>query len=214
MFSHKVIVLVLDSYAAFAILQSRVHQEWAYLFGSTLKDDPVYTPSDCFETFPFPENWGLSKALREAGDLYYEHRKVLMITHDEGVTSTYNRFHDPGESDPDIVKLRELHAAMDRAMLDVYGWTDIPTNCEFLLDYEIDEVEWGEKKKPWRYRWPDEVRDKVLARLLELNGQRAEEERLAGATAAGAKPKKRATKVPSKTQVLPLPLFSAEDQSR
>ena len=53
-FSHKVIVLALDSYAAFAIVQSTVHLEWAYLFGSTLKDDPVYTPSDCYETFPFP----------------------------------------------------------------------------------------------------------------------------------------------------------------
>ncbi len=28
---------------------------------------------------------------------------------------------------------------MDRAVLDAYGWTDIPTDCEFLLDYEIEE---------------------------------------------------------------------------
>ena len=51
--------------------------------------------------------------------------------------------------------LRALHAAMDRAVLDAYGWTDIPTDCEFLLDYEIDEATWGRKKKPYRYRWPD-----------------------------------------------------------
>ena len=31
-------------------------------------------------------------------------------------------------------------------------------------------------KKPYRYRWPDEVRDEVLARLLVLNKQRAAEE--------------------------------------
>ena len=36
------------------------------------------------------------------------------------------------------------------------------------------------KKKPWRYRWPDDFRDEVLARLLELNKQRAEQERLTG----------------------------------
>ena len=54
--------------------------------------------------------------------------------------------------------------------------TDIPTNCEFLLDYEIDEENWREKKTPYRYRWPDEVRDEVLARLLELNKKRAEEQ--------------------------------------
>jgi hypothetical protein len=39
------------------------------------------------------------------------------------------------------------------------------------------------RKKPWRYRWPDDFRDEVLARLLELNRQRAEEERLSGAAA-------------------------------
>lgn len=43
---------------------------------------------------------------------------------------------------------------------------------------------------PWRYRWPDEVRDDVLARLLERNAKRAEEERLAGKTAAIADEKK------------------------
>ena len=69
---------------------------------------------------------------------------------------------------------------MDRAVLDAYGWSDIPTGCEFLLDYEIDEGEWGNKKKPYRYRWPDEVRDEVLARLLELNAERAKEEARSG----------------------------------
>ncbi len=34
---------------------------------------------------------------------------------------------------------------MDRAVLAAYGWEDIPTECEFVLDYEIDEEEWGNK---------------------------------------------------------------------
>ena len=68
--------------------------------------------------------------------------------------------------------------------------TTSPTACEFLLDYEIDEEEWGNKKKPWRYRWPDEVRDEVLARLLELNAKRAKEEELSGASATKKAAKK------------------------
>ena len=102
-----------------------------------------------------------------------------MVDYDEGMTRTYNRFHDIYENDPRIVELRELHAAMDRAVLDAYGWTDIPTDCEFLLDYDIDEATWGRKKKPYRYRWPDTVRDGVLARLLALNAERAAAEKLA-----------------------------------
>ena len=34
----------------------------------------------------------------------------------------------------------------------------------------------GRRKLPWRYRWPDAVRDEVLARLLALNAERYEEE--------------------------------------
>ena len=103
-----------------------------------------------------------------------------MVENYEGLTKIYNRFHDPDERDPRIARLRQLHAAMDRVVLEAYGWTDIPTGCEFLLDYEIDEETWGKKKKPWSYRWPDEVRDEVFARLLALNARRAAEERMAG----------------------------------
>ena len=42
-------------------------------------------------------------------------------------------------------------------------------------------------KKPWRYRWVDEDRDKVLARLLELNRTRAEEEAQSASLASAAK---------------------------
>jgi len=34
----------------------------------------------------------------------------------------------------------------------------------------------GRRKLPWRYRWPDSVRDDVLARLLALNAERYAEE--------------------------------------
>ncbi len=191
-FSHALAVFPLTTYAAFCALQSRLHELWARFFGSSLGDALRYTPSDCFETFPFPSNWETNAALEVAGREYYEFRAALMIRNNEGLTKTYNRFHDPDETSPDIHKLREHHAAMDRAVLDAYGWTDIPTRCEFLLDYEIDEEEWGDKKKPYRYRWPDEVREEVLARLLELNAERARSKVLAGES--GGKRGKRRTK--------------------
>jgi hypothetical protein len=193
-FAQTLKVFAFDSNAAFGILQSRVHETWARFFGSSMKDDLRYTPSDCFETFPFPEGWETHPALEAAGRDYYEFRAALMVKNGEGLTRTYNRFHDPGERDPEILTLRELHAAMDDAVLASYGWSDVPTTCKFLLDYEIDEEEWGEKKKPWRYRWPDEVQGEVLARLLELNAERAREETRSGAAAA----KPRGRKAPPK----------------
>lgn len=191
--SDSLVAFLYDDYATYCLLQSRLHEVWARFLASSLKDDLRYAPTDCFETFPFPANHEYSPALEAAGKAYYEYRAALMIENDEGLTKTYNRFHDPDEKSPEIRKLRELHAAMDRAVLDAYGWTDIDPTCEFLLDYEEEEDEEGgsrKMKKPWRYRWPDAIRDEVLGRLLSLNQQRAEEERIKGLASEGKKSKK------------------------
>ena len=90
---------------------------------------------------PLPANFETNPALESAGRAYYDFRAALMLRNNEGLTKTYNRFHDPDERSPDILKLRELHAAMDCAVLDAYGWTDLKPTCEFLLDYEEDEDE-------------------------------------------------------------------------
>jgi hypothetical protein len=193
-FSHALAVFALSSDTAFTTLQSRVHEVWARFLGSSMKDDLRYTPSDCFETFPFPPAWETHPALDAAGKTYHEFRAALMIQNQQGLTTTYNRFHDPEEADPEILRLRALHDAMDRAVLDAYGFTDLAPVCTFLLDYEEAEEDEAEtagkarKKKPWRYRWPEATRDEVLARLLQLNQERAVEE--AAAKPAAAKGKK------------------------
>lgn len=176
-FSNKLYVFSLNSYRAFCILQSRVHEIWARFFGSSLGDGLSYANTDCFETFPLPSEWQYSTVTELAGKSYFEYRGSVMIQNSEGMTSTYNRFHDPDERGSDIVHLRSLHEAMDRATLDAYGWSDISTHCEFVLDYEIDEAESRNKKKPYRYRWPEDVRDEVLGRLLELNATQGTEQK-------------------------------------
>lgn len=188
-YSEKLIVFPNPRYGFFALLQSRLHEVWAIFFSSTMKDDLQYTPTDCFETFPFPKDYEELSSLDQAGRKYYEDRAALMVSNNQGLTTTYNRFHDPDERDTEIVKLRELHAAMDRAVLDAYGWTDVQPRCEFLLDYEVEESEGStarRRKKPWRYRWPDETRDEVLARLVELNRQSVLNEGIAGEAPSGS----------------------------
>jgi hypothetical protein len=37
-------------------LHSRFHELWALRLGTSLEDRPRYTPTTCFETFPFPEH--------------------------------------------------------------------------------------------------------------------------------------------------------------
>ncbi|HEY9817235.1 MAG TPA: type IIL restriction-modification enzyme MmeI [Candidatus Obscuribacterales bacterium] len=205
-YNEKIVVFPMSHSAPFCILQSRVHEAWTRFFSSTLKDDLQYTPSKCFETFPFPENWETDPTLEAIGKTYYDYRADLMVRNNQGLTDTYNRFHDPEERDPDILHLRHLHEQMDRAVLAAYGWPDIDTTCGFALDYldtdddlppvaaermasgdlffpTADEaaafdslVRTGRRKLPWRYKWPEATHDEVLARLLDLNQQRHLEE--------------------------------------
>ena len=179
-FANSLDIFPFSNQAAFCVLQSRPHEIWARFFASSMKDDLRYTPSDCFETFPFPHGWETHDDLEDAGRRYHDFRAGLMVRHREGLTKTYNRFHNPNERDPDITRLRELHAAMDSAVLAAYGWADVSADCDFLLDHEIDEEAGRNRKKPYRYRWPDDVRDEALTRLLELNAKRAAEEARGG----------------------------------
>ncbi|MCG3134079.1 MAG: hypothetical protein HMLKMBBP_01365 [Planctomycetes bacterium] len=178
--AESLIVFPLTTFAAFCSLQSRCHETWARFFGSSLEDRLRYTPSDCFETFPFPENWETDPRLEVAGRAYYEFRADLMVRNNEGLTKTYNRFHDENEHDPQIERLRTLHAEMDRAVLDAHGWRDLDTRCDYHPDFVNED---GEPESV-RYRWSDETRDEVLARLLELNAARAAAEARSGAADA------------------------------
>lgn len=178
-FAESIVVIAAEERAVFAVLQSRVHEVWARMMASSMKDDLRYTPTDCFETFPFPPDFATNAKLEEVGRTYYDFRASLMQKEEKGLTPIYNWFHDPECECSAIPRLRELHERMDRVVLGAYGWTDIPTTCEFVpeFDDEEDEDENGRpRRKKYRYRWPDEVRDEVLARLLELNRRRAIEE--------------------------------------
>jgi hypothetical protein len=174
-YSEALVVFAAATASALCVLQSRPHELWARFFGSSLEDRLRYTPSDCFETFPFPPAWESDPTLESAGRDYYEFRAAVMVGNNEGLTATYNRFHDPEETSPEILRLRELHTGIDRTVLDAYGWPDLQPTSVFLLDYEEEGGEEAEsdrlrrRKRPWRYRWTDRFRDDVLARLLALN---------------------------------------------
>ena len=163
-YGHTLVLYPFVSFGAFSVLQSRPHEIWARHFGSSLKNDLRYTPSDCFETFPFPEQWQAIPELETAGREYYEFRAHLMERNDQGLTKTYNRFHDYYENDPNFERLRTLHDRMDRVVLDAYSWTDIALDCDFR-----DDSRYYGKKSRSRYGWSDEVQEEVLGRLLDLN---------------------------------------------
>jgi hypothetical protein len=234
-YDQKLIVFPGSLCLSFAVMQSTPHLEWAEFQGSSMKDDPVYTPTLCFEPFSFPAAFlepattapsheAMSQSLEVIGLRYHQFRAELMIANNEGLTTTYNRFHDPAENSEGILELRRLHNEMDKVVLAAYGWSEVPTTCGFGLDYlDSDDIDTlppdlrerigsgdlffpsaaeacafqaqlrhhgvvnAKKKLSWRHRWPDEVRDDVLARLLALNTERYADEVAQGLHNKGAK---------------------------
>ncbi len=156
-----------------ALLQSRVHEIWARFFSSTMEDRLRYSIVDAFRTFPRIDNL----SLEISGNTYHHHRASLMVTRNEGLTKTYNRFHARGERGADILRLRQLHAEMDAAVLHAYGWHDL---ADLAVPIFLDEADEPEHAYQGRLFWPSDFRDEVLARLLALNAERAAEERALG----------------------------------
>ncbi|MEG3990817.1 restriction endonuclease [Microcoleus sp. S28C3] len=154
--------VVLFPNCSFALIQSTIHEIWAREYSSSLRNDMQYTASDCFETFPFPSS---TSNLEEIGEKYYTHRQSIMLSRQEGLTKTYNRFHNPDETAADIQQLRELHVEMDNAVAAAYGWQDIDLGHDF-----------HQTKQGLRYTISETARREVLDRLLLLNHERYDEE--------------------------------------
>ena len=117
--------------------------------------------------------------LEALGEAYYRFRAELMVARNQGLTSLYNDFHNQLNQDAETWELRRRHDEMDRAVLAAYGWNEPIPECQFFEEnpFEEDEEEPdAPQKKKFRYRWPDDFRDEILARLLLLNRERAEEE--------------------------------------
>ena len=151
-----------DDDAHLGLLSSGLHWWWAVTRASTMRTDIRYTPTDCFETFPQPE---LTEAVGIFGGELNNHRSGLMLDRREGLTKTYNRVHDPDERSDDIVRLREIHVALDHAVRDAYGWSDLD------LGHDFHETKFGT-----RFTFAPGPRQEVLDRLLELNHERYAEE--------------------------------------
>lgn len=196
-FAHTLYVFIPSTYTAFAVLQSRIHEPWARLLSSSLEDRLRYAASDCFDPFPFPrpDPRDSIPAVSAAGRAFYEARSRFMLDTERGLTKAYNALKDPENTDATVLELRRLTEAMDQAVLDAYGWTDIPVPpyCP-RTDAERAAVQAFE--------------DEVIDRLYVLNAERAaEEERLGLSKAKGKKGKQL-----KKPATLPLPEDPAHDE--
>lgn len=188
LFAAPMNVFAFNDWPRFAVLQSSVHITWAIKHVSSMGNTIRYTRTDVFDTFSLPQF--PSATLFDIGEAYHSCRKALMVHSRDGLTATYNRFHDPDETSADIQKLRDLHVEMDRAVAAAYGWTGLDLGHGF-----------HETKQGVRFTISEPARREVLARLLTLNHERYNDEVKQGLHGKKkAAPKKKAPKNSAKQE--------------
>lgn len=119
-----------DDYT-FGILQSNAHWQWFVEKASTLKSDYRYTSHSVYDTFPFPQHPSPDrvKAVADAGRTLHEFRRDHMMLNDTlTLRSMYQSLEVPG-----INPLRDLHKALDAAVLAAYGFDPDRDLLEQLL---------------------------------------------------------------------------------
>ncbi len=161
-FSHKLGVFATDSFSDQAVLSSSLHQTWAIKYGSTMRSDVNYSPSDVFSTFPRPE---LNERLAEVGRTLDTDRREIMLRRDLGLTKLYNLVNYPGiadSADADVARMREIHVELDQAVMDAYGWGGVPLEHGFHTYRQM-----------LRWTVSPTARVEILDLLLEENHRRA-----------------------------------------
>lgn len=161
-FSHALGVFATASFVDQCLLSSTMHQIWAITYGSTLETRVRYTPSDVFETFPRPQ---LADKLADIGKRLDVERREIMRRRDLGLTKLYNRVNDPDiadSADQDVARMRQVHVELDHAVMEAYGWSDVPLEHGFHTYRQME-----------RWTVSPAARVEILDRLLEENHRRA-----------------------------------------
>jgi hypothetical protein len=200
------ITFAFDDYISFSILQSTLHNSWSWKYGSTMKTDLRYSPSDIFETFPFPQNLTTKKEqhFETIGEAYHEHRRQLMLGMQLGLTKTYNLFHSNAitvqgvnEQDKQVAHLNKHlektpnNISFNEAIQGILKLRELHVQMDeavleaygwqdISLHHNFYEVDYLPENDRIRFTTHPDARKEVLKRLLELNHKIHEEEVNAG----------------------------------
>lgn len=152
---HKLVLFPSKCWGIFAILQSEIHVAWAWRWGLRRESRIVYSPKRCAATFPLPAN---IECLDGIAEKYYSARQFFMVRQNKGLTHFYNLFHNPSEVHQDLISIRNLQVAMDKAVSAAFGWGEIDLNHGFHEEGAVT-----------RYSISESARKIILERLLSLN---------------------------------------------
>lgn len=169
-FDNSLCVVASESYGLLATLSSEIHNIWAWEYCSKMKHDMRYTHGTIFETFPFPHDVleNNNHVLNQLGECFCSLRKKYMLSLGVGLTSMYNDINNPDIETKDVGQLRKIIVNINEEIMNQYRFDDINLEMGFYKpEYRPND---------WRFTMSESAREKVLARLCELNRERYEAE--------------------------------------
>jgi type II restriction/modification system DNA methylase subunit YeeA len=182
---HQLIAFASADDMFFGVVQGRAHELWALRTGTRLETRPRYTPTTCFETFPFPEPTvaqrdAIAAAAKELDTLRSnwlnppEWTREEVLTFPGSVDGPWARYvTEPNAKGIGTVRYPRLVPAVDaaakklakRTLTNLYN--ERPTWLD-LAHKRLDEAVFD------AYGWAADLSDDdLLARLLALNLERA-----------------------------------------
>ncbi len=119
---HQLYIFARDDDYSFGVLHSRAHELWALRMGTSLEDRPRYTPTTCFETFPFPkptkeQQAEISEAARRLDELRRNWLNPEGASAAELKKRTLTNLYNARPT-----WLQNAHARLDAAVFAAYGW--------------------------------------------------------------------------------------------
>nr|GFB32847.1 hypothetical protein [Tanacetum cinerariifolium] len=159
---HMIVALALEDAFHLGILSSKIHTLWAFSAGGKMGvgNDSRYNSSRCFQPFPFPAATDAQQArIRELAEALDAHRKRQQAQHPSlTLTDLYNVVEKLRASQPLTTKEQATHEQ---------GLAAVVLSLHQQIDAAVAEA----------YGWPADLPEvDILARLVQLNHQRQQEE--------------------------------------
>jgi hypothetical protein len=146
----RAVVVASEDFYILGILSSKTHRTWMHSQKSTLEDRTAYTPTSCFETFPFPQNPSpkLVEKIRATTHELHNYRTEQMEKKQWGITQLYNKFfYEPSS------QLYKLHAKLDQLVMQAYGFSSDDDVLERLLALNLELAEKEKQGEPVIGAW-------------------------------------------------------------
>ena len=139
-----IIAIASNDYYTFGVLHSRFHEAWSLAMGTQLETRPRYTPTTCFETFPFPhptdeQREAIGAAAEELNRMREGWLNPQGVTAAELRRRTLTNLYNQRPT-----WLDNIHARLDAAVAEAYGWPHSLTDTgilERLLPLNLERAE-------------------------------------------------------------------------